>query len=91
MTRLEIEGSDEAIAALEVIAQEMIRLFRIAPDEAFGRINRSFSWRSEGFYDDDGLLLLTHEDPYTWAMHVYYGKNSFWWLNEADLEPLPYP
>lgn len=92
MIKLEIKGTDEAIAALEEIVEEMVAIFEVSGDEARGRVNREFSWRSEGFYDDDGLLLLTHEDPYTWAMHIYYGKESFWWVNQdQNLRPLPFP
>lgn len=92
MTKLELKGTNDALAAIEEIVREMIHLFDLKSDEAYGRVNREFRWRSQGFYDDDGLVLLTHEDPYTWAMNIYYGKESLWWVSESrDLEPLPYP
>lgn len=92
MTKLEIKGTGEAIAAIEEIFREMIQLFDMPSDEAYGRINREFSWREQGFYDDDGLLLLTHEDPFTWAMNIYFGRESLWWLSESrNLTPVPYP
>jgi hypothetical protein len=35
--------------------------------------------------------MLMHDEQTTWAKHIYYGRESFWWLAEGTTPPLPYP
>jgi hypothetical protein len=59
------------------IADEMVKTFGISGEEAIGRINRH--WKGlvlVGPYD-----LIYHEGKKYWANTIYYGHDSFWWLN----------
>ena len=89
MTELSFSGTDEALGYLEEIARGMIFLFPITLDEARGRINREFKDRA--FLTEIEVNVLLHEEQDTWAKHVYYGRESCWWLGEDDLEPQPWP
>ncbi|TDP97960.1 hypothetical protein [Labedaea rhizosphaerae] len=88
-TAFQILGTAEAIAYLQEIAQEMILLFPITMGEAIGRINRHFA--EHRFFSPISVSNLLHEEQDTWAKHIYYGRDTFWWLGKDDLEPLPYP
>lgn len=89
MNRFQIQASSEALGYLDEIAHEMVILFPITLDEAIGRINRAFSTRS--FETEVEISVLLHEEQDVWAKHIYFGKESCWWLGEDGLEPLPYP
>lgn len=89
MTDLNVKATDEALDYLEEIAREMILLFPITLDEARGRINREFEDHS--FLSEIDVSVLLHEEQDTWAKHVYYGRESCWWLGEGELQPRPYP
>ncbi|HET9657329.1 MAG TPA: hypothetical protein VFP72_18395, partial [Kineosporiaceae bacterium] len=83
-----VPATPEALEYLEEIAQEMTRLFRITIREARGRINTQFS--NQQFLTPLEVNVLTHEEQDVWAGHIYYGRDSFWWLGESDLQPQPY-
>jgi len=89
MTELRVSGTVEALGYLEEIAREMILLFPITLDEARGRINRRF--KDLQFLTELAVNVLLHEEQDTWAKHIYYGRESFWWLGEDGLEPQPWP
>jgi hypothetical protein len=84
---LAIRASDKARDFLEEIVTEMLILFPITRDEAVGRINEA--WRHLGYVGDDDLIF--HETKRYWAMTIYYGKESKWWLGTEGLRPRPYP
>ena len=69
-----------------MILNKMIELFKISREEALGRMNRT--WNELEFIDAD---IIYHEDEEYWANNIYYGKDSLWWTNPANLKPLPYP
>jgi hypothetical protein len=88
MSAITIHGTQEARDYLEEIAQEMVEIFPITLTEARGRINQQFSGRE--FVTPISVSNLLHEEQDVWAKHIYYGRDSFWWLDEARLEPQPY-
>lgn len=71
----------------ENIISEMMDLFKIADEEALGRINHC--WRGIEFTGED--YVYYHEEEYHWAHEIYYGKDSVWWQKPEGLKPLPYP
>jgi hypothetical protein len=34
---------------------------------------------------------LLHEEQDVWANHIYYGRESCWWLGVEGLDPQEYP
>jgi hypothetical protein len=81
-------ATDEARGYIEEIATEMTLLFDIQMAEAVGRINRVFADRQ--FLTDVQVRVLLHEEQDVWAKHIYYGRDSFWWLDEERAVPVPY-
>jgi hypothetical protein len=59
------------------------------------RINRAWSEPGDSGRNPRiwivGLDLVYHETADYWAANIYYGKDSFWWLPDADPQPLPPP
>ncbi len=86
---IEVDGTVEALEYLEEIAVEMMALFGISRTEAAGRITRQFAPR--GLLSEMSVNNLLHEDPETWAKHIYYGRNSHWWVEGSNPMALPYP
>ena len=70
-----------------LVADSMISLFGISPDEAVGRINRA--WATLELLGDDQIIY--HENEDFWANDIYYGMDSYWWTQPQNLKPLPYP
>ncbi|MGQ0846757.1 MAG: hypothetical protein ACT4QF_21780 [Sporichthyaceae bacterium] len=89
MAGIHVRAASDALVYLDEIAQEMISLFSIDLEEAHGRLNRAFATRS--FVTPLEVDVLLHEEQDVWAKHVYYGRESLWWLGEEDALPLPYP
>ena len=84
------EVTEEAAIYLDQIRGEMLLLFDITDDEAIGRINRHFSGQT--ITSDEQVLNLLHEEQDQWARHIYFGRDSFWWVREpSELTPLPWP
>ena len=69
------------------IVSEMTRLFGISSSEAVGRINRQ--WDGVDFLAKDDLRY--HETIEFWANTIYYGADSYWWINPPNLKPKPFP
>ncbi|MEM9204017.1 MAG: hypothetical protein AAGC53_20445 [Actinomycetota bacterium] len=89
MTEITVQATEWALGYLEDIAQEMVKLFSIDLDEARGRINREFE--DFPFVDEDDEAYLGHELEEDWAKHIYYGRDSLWWMDDEPRDPLPYP
>lgn len=89
MTIYTFDAGPFAKAYCDSIVAEMIELFGIDRDEAVGRLNRH--WKGVSFVDQEDIDGLTAELPDYWANRIYYGPNAKWWLDETDLEPVPYP
>lgn len=88
MRNIAVRGTEEALQYLEEVAREMVILFPIRMDEAVGRINREFLNRT--FLTPIEVDVLLHEEQDVWAKHIYYGRDSCWWLCEDGLRPQPY-
>lgn len=71
----------------EEIVGVMVALFEIPEDEALGRLNRF--WKGKPIVGEHDMVY--HREPEYWAKTIYYGKDSFWWMEGAELRPLPYP
>ena len=88
-------GDPEALAFCEEIADRMELAYDIPRAEAVARINRQWSEPGESGRVPRiwivGLDLLYHETADYWAADIYYGHDSFWWLPDADPQPLPPP
>lgn len=72
------------------IADEMVRLFGIPPEEAAGRINRR--WGGQTMLTEADELALLHSDPDYWAQSIYFGHDGLWKSRvHGPQPPLPYP
>lgn len=78
MTGWAFRAWDEAAAYLTEVRDEMLLLFDITIAEAEGRINRHYANRD--LTDSVSTDVLLHEEQDVIARHVYYGRDSFWWL-----------
>jgi hypothetical protein len=88
MNEFGVPATDEAIAYIRQIADEMATLFGLDPAEAQGRI-RHF-WTGEAFLTEYALLALFHRTTQSWAKQIYYGGRP-WWRDGPPPEPEPYP
>jgi hypothetical protein len=88
-------GDVRALTFCRAIADEMVRAYGITHDEAVARVNRHWSEPdSSGRIPRIwivGLDLAYHETAAYWAANLYYGTDSFWWLPDANPQPLPPP
>lgn len=84
----------------KLIAEEMVRQFRIELSEAIGRINKV--WSGRDFYPTEIHQdeIIYHEPTSYWAKEFYYGHDSCWWIVDEckreklglrPLEPMRYP
>jgi hypothetical protein len=89
VTDLDVRAAPEALSYLEEIAQEMVSIFQISLEEARGRINREL--RDRTFFSPLEINVLLHEEQDVWANHIYYGRESCWWLGAEGLAPQEYP
>lgn len=93
--RFACAGDNQALAFCEKIADKMAGAYNIPRAEAVARINRQWSEPAAAGRVPRiwivGLDLLYHETPDYWAADIYYGHDSFWWLPDADPQPLPPP
>jgi hypothetical protein len=81
--------SPAADAYCQRIADDMVRLFRIARPEAIRRIERH--WHGVPLLSEADYQLMTHQTTDDWACDIYYGKHSMWWRPGANPQPLPAP
>ncbi len=87
MSRFNFKTDQEGREYCEEILKQMIVLFSIEESEALARMNRS--WEGQDILGDDDPIY--HEGEEYWAKTIYYGKDSNWWMNPPDLQPLPRP
>jgi len=83
--RFEFETDPKSFSYCLDIVQRMIVLFNISENEALLRINRR--WIGLALKGEDDLIY--HEDEDYWANTIYFGKDSDWWKNPPNLNPLP--
>lgn len=88
MLQFEMKLDLQSEVYLRSIVEEMVRLFSITEEEAYGRIN--MFWSGQTLQGDQ--IMLYHEDEEYWAKTIYFGKDSYWWLRDDEkIEPIPYP
>ncbi|SDM30485.1 hypothetical protein [Paenibacillus jilunlii] len=87
MKKFRYGTTEEAQEFCEGIMIEMIKLFNISEEEAWGRVNDF--WKSPFKEDYD---ISYHETFNYWANTIYFGKEARWWKRESDptLMPVPY-
>ncbi len=69
----------EAQEFCEKIVSEMVSLFSITQEEAVSRVNLQWKHlRAIGGKEE----LIYHEDEKFWAQEIYYGPDSYWWLED---------
>jgi len=69
----------EAKEFCERVVSEMVTLFSITEEEAITRVNCHWAHiESIGGQEE----LIYHEDERFWAQDIYYGSDSYWWLEE---------
>lgn len=84
------KATEDVLDLLEEVAEEMVSLFSISKSEAVARINAQ--WPGQHFLEDSELIL--HEDPYYWALFIYYDGDVPDWNPSADRsswKPSPAP
>lgn len=88
MKKIRVATTKEAQEFCEGIVMEMIQLFNISEEEAWGRVNDFWKRPFNEDYD-----IRYHETYNYWANTIYYGKETSWWKREGDptLKPVPYP
>lgn len=82
-------ATPEVRELFEETAVEMTELFGISRAEAVARINAQ--WEGREFLGENEVIL--HEDPYYWALFIYY-RDVKDWSPDADRShwtPLPPP
>lgn len=93
---LDFETDDETLNYFVEIVENMMTRFGITSREAIGRINSEFSPLKKITEEDD--YGLYREFPAYWACDIYFGHQSYWWVDKLDriklglqnLEPKPY-
>ena len=83
--RYEFVVDAEARSFCDEIIDEMTCL-GIPQSEAVGRLNRR--WRGIDFKQED---VRFHETAEFWAKDIYYGHDSYWWIEPPGLKPTSYP
>jgi hypothetical protein len=87
MSEFTFKTDEKSYAFMQSIVAEMMQQFSISRNEAVGRLNSA--WTRMEIKGPDHVIY--HEYQKFWANNMYYGTDSFWWLNPPDLKPLPYP
>jgi hypothetical protein len=88
--RWRVAADQKADEFLDEVQAELQRLFGISAAEARYRIDQGWSHlpdRSIGGPEE----IAYHEEPYYWAHHFYYGKDSFWWIVGPERTRLGHP
>ena len=65
---------------------EMMSQFGISKEEAIDRINQK--WKNNSLV---GISLVYHVMPEEWAKEIYWGHDSFWWIEGKKREELKLP
>lgn len=87
MSRFVFKTDAQGEAFSERVVQEMVRRFGISEAEAVSRVNDR--WAKLELTEAQHPIY--HEDEEHWAKDIYFGHESFWWLDEANAKPLPFP
>jgi hypothetical protein len=68
------------------IYMELMSQFGISKEEAIARINQE--WENKSL---TGTSMIYHVMPEEWAKNIYWGRNSYWWIEGEKREELKLP
>lgn len=77
---LNFRTDKESLQYFIEIVEIMMKRFGLPKQEAIGRINKSWNHVEEVVGDD----WIYREFPFYWANHFYFGKESFWWIENVE-------
>jgi len=77
--KFKFETDEEAESFCNQIVERTVSLFNMSAEEAVARINRQ--WAGLPFVGSDVIYHDTAED---WAKDIYWGHESFWWIQGEE-------
>jgi hypothetical protein len=86
MNRYKFKTDAEGKRFCDQIVNYMVALFRISKEEATARINQQ--WKNEELV---GINILYHVVPEEWAKEIYWGHDSYWWIDGEKRKELKLP
>jgi len=86
MGRYKFLTDDEGERFCYQIYMELMSQFGISKEEAITRINQE--WENKSL---TGTSMVYHVTPEEWAKNIYWGRNSYWWIEREKREELKLP
>ncbi len=86
MSKYKFEIDDEGESFCYQITTHMMALFGISKEEAIARINQA--WEKQSLV---GVSIVYHVLPEEWAQEIYWGHDSYWWIEGEKREKLKLP
>jgi hypothetical protein len=86
MSKYRFKTDDQGQRFCDEIVNNMMSLFGISKEEAMARINQQ--WKNEILV---GINILYHVIPEEWAKDIYWGHDSYWWVQGEARERLKLP
>ena len=86
MGKYKFPTDDEGERFCYQIYMEMMSQFGMSKEEAIARINQHWEKRSLV-----GMSTVYHRTPEYWAKEIYWGHDSYWWIEGEKREKLKLP
>jgi hypothetical protein len=86
MSKFRFRTDDRGEKFCTEIVDYMVSLFGISKEEAIIRINQE--WKNQVLI---GIDLTYHVVPEEWAKEIYWGHDSYWWIEGEKREKLKLP
>ena len=86
MGKYKFTTDDEGERFCYQIYMAMMSQFGISKEEAIARINQEWEKRSLV-----GQSIAYHKVPEEWAKEIYWGHDSYWWIEGEKREELKLP
>jgi hypothetical protein len=86
MGKYKFETDDEGERLCYQIYMAMMSLFGISKEEAIARINQE--WESKSLTKTSAIYHIVPEE---WAKNIYWGHDSYWWIEGEKRENLKLP
>ena len=86
MSKYRFETDEKGKRFCYQIYMEMMSQFDISKEEAIARINQQWEKRSLV-----GINIVYHVLPEEWAKNIYWGRDSYWWIEGEKRENLKLP
>ncbi|HMB22820.1 MAG TPA: hypothetical protein VKP08_08330 [Anaerolineales bacterium] len=83
MRRYKFRTDERGNQFCDEIVHHMVSLFGISKEEATARINQE--WKNEALI---GINIVYHVVPEEWAKDIYWGHDSYWWIEGEKPEQL---